>query len=94
MVIVLEGCHYLVVSYNRLSQGFGAAIFVDGDSCRSADSESISHFRGVCTSIAQVVDFLRQHFIDSFDCVACRFATCGTDSLDYVRDGHVLKRHW
>ncbi len=36
VVVVLEDCHHLVVSYNRLSYGFDAAIFVDGDACRAA----------------------------------------------------------
>ncbi len=48
----------------------------------------------MCAPITRVVEFFSQDFLDSFDCVACRFAVSGTDSFDYVKDGHVLKCHW
>ncbi len=31
VILILEYCHHLVVSYNGLSQGFDTAIFVDDD---------------------------------------------------------------
>jgi hypothetical protein len=71
VVVILEDCYHLVVSYNRLSHGFDAAIFVDDDACSGTDSEEgISHFSGVCTPIAHVVEFFSQDFLDSFDCMA------------------------
>ncbi len=80
VAIVLEDCHHLVVSYNRLSHGFDVAIFVDDDACS-----------GVCTPIAHVVEFFSQDFFDPFHCMACRFAISGTDSFDYVGNGYVSK---
>ncbi len=94
VVVVLEDCHHLVVPDNRFLHSVDAAMFVDDDACSGADSEGISHFSGVCTPIAHVVEFFSQDFLDSFDCMACRFAISGTDGLDYVGNGHVLKSHW
>ncbi len=78
-----------MVPDNGFSHNFDAAIFVDDDACSGADSEGISHFSGVCTPIAHVIEFFGQDFLDSFDCRACRFAIVGTDGFDYVGNGHV-----
>ncbi len=76
-----------MVSYNRLSYGFDAAIFVDDDARSSADSEGVSHFSGVCTPIAHVVEFFSQGSLTLL-------IVCGTDNSDYFGNDHVLKCHW
>ncbi len=57
VIVVLEDCHHLVVPDNGFSHSVDAAITIDDDACSSADSEGISHFSGVCTPIAHVVEF-------------------------------------
>ena len=47
VVIILEYCHHLVVSYNGFSQGFDTTIFVNDNACRRADSVEILTNTGI-----------------------------------------------
>ncbi len=80
------------MSDNAISHSVDAAIFIDDDACSSADSEGISHFSGVCTPIAHIVEFFGQDFLDSFDRMTCRFAIIGTNGFDYVGNGSCFEK--